>query len=353
MRIERVLTLVDCHAEGEVGNVITGGVVDPPGATVLEKRDWVQRNADWLRTSLLFEPRGSAAHHANLLVKSTHPDAQVGYVIIEPTEYPAMSGSNTICVATVLLETGMIPMQEPRTTVTLEAPGGLISVDCECRDGKVVRASLVNQPAFAYHLDREIDVPGIGKLTVDVGWGGMTYAIVDAQALGFEVVPSEGRALCELGERIKRAAAEQLPVEHPTLEGMTGISQTLFAAPLRRTDDGLESHNAVVISPGRIDRSPCGTGTSARLAVLHAKGLIREGEVFRHSSIIGTTFEGTIEEEISVADRGGREVAGIVPRIAGQAWITGTRQVGVHPTDPFANGHTVSDLWFDMSTDHL
>jgi len=349
MRIERMITLVDCHAEGEAGNVIIGGVADPPGATVLEKRNHVQRYQDWLRTSLLFEPRGSAAHHANLLVTPTHPDADMGYIIIEPTEYPAMSGSNTMCVATVLLETGMLEMHEPRTTVTLEAPGGLISVDCECRDGKVVKASLLNQPAFAYHLDAEIEVPGLGALTVDVAWGGMTYAIVDAEALGFEVVPAEGRALCELGERIKRAAAEQLPVRHPTLEGMTGISQTLFAAPLRRGEQGLESHNAVVISPGRIDRSPCGTGTSARLAVLHAKGLVSEGEVFRHRSIIGTLFEGTIERTVTVGDG----VQGVVPRIAGQAWITGTRQVGAHPTDPFADGHTVGDLWFDMSADHL
>ena len=208
---------------------------------------------------------------------------------------------------------------------------------------------MVNQAAIVYHLDQEITLPGLGTLTVDVAWGGMTYVLVDAQALGFQVVPGEGRALCELGERIKRAAAEQLPVSHPTLPGMTGISQALFAAPLSRDEDGrLVSHNAVVISPGRIDRSPCGTGTSARLAVLHAKGQVGQGEAYWHRSIVGTTFESRIERLVTVGD-----MEGVVPRITGQAWITGTRQVGIHPTDPFADGHTVGDLWFDMSADHL
>lgn len=316
---------------------------------MLAKRDHLIAHDDWLRTTLLFEPRGSAAHHANLLVRPTRPEADMGYIVIEPTEYPAMSGSNTMCVATVLLETGILPMSEPTTVLTLEAPGGIIRVDCSCSDGKVTRASLLNQPSFVYHLDAQIEVPGLAApITVDVAWGGMTYVLVDAAALGFQMVPAEARRICELGERIKRAAAQQLPVRHPTVQGMTGISQTLFCGPLTTTARGLESTNAVVISPGRIDRSPCGTGSSARLAVLRAKGKIDVGQSFWHHSIIGTTFETSVDSLTTVGT-----TQAIVPRIAGQAWITGTRQAGVHPTDPFASGHTVGDLWFDMRVDHL
>lgn len=316
---------------------------------MLAKRDHLIANNDWLRTSLLFEPRGSAAHHANLLVTPTRPEADMGYIVIEPTEYPAMSGSNTMCVATVLLETGILPMNEPRTTLTLEAPGGLIKVDCSCDGGKVTRVSLLNQPAFVYHLDAEIEVPGLSApITVDVAWGGMTYVLVDANALGFTLAPEEARRICELGEQIKRAAARQLPVQHPTEFGMTGISQTLFCGPVTTTDRGLESTNAVVISPGRIDRSPCGTGSSARLAVMKARGAIDVGQTLWHHSIVGTTFEAAVDSLTKVGT-----VDAIIPRISGQAWITGTRQVGVHPTDPFAAGHTVGDLWFDMSGDHL
>ena len=267
----------------------------------------------------------------------------MAYVILEATEYPAMSGSNTICVATVLLETGILPMTEPVTELVLEAPAGLIKVRCDCRDGKVKRVEFVNQPAFCYELGRRIIVDGIGEITVDIAYGGMTYAIADAGALGFRLDPSEARDLCTLGQRIKKAAAEQITVKHPENPAIPGITQTLFAGPLTTVTATLRSRNAVVVSPGRIDRSPCGTGTCARLAVLHAKGLISPGQSFIHESIIGTTFDSSIAETTTIGPYGA-----VVPVVAGQAWIAGIYQMGLDPTDPFPAGFTCRTPGWDM-----
>lgn len=340
MRWTKTITVVDCHAGGESGGVIVGGVVDVPGATALEKRAYLQDQRDDLRRLVLFEPRGAVNRSVNLLLPSQHPEAQLAFVIMESTEYPAMSGSNTMCVATVILETGILPMQEPVTELVLEAPAGLIRVECRCRDGKVEQVRLINQPAFCYALDTLVRVAGVGELTVDIAFGGMTYVLVDAGALGFSLEPNEGRELAELGQKIKRAAAQQIQVSHPTLPGIPGITQTAFVGPLRRVDGVLTSRNAVVVSPGRIDRSPCGTGTSARLAVLHAKGLLATGEEFIHESIIGSTFG----SEVVATARVGKYDA-VVPRVSGTAWISGIYQLGLDPTDPFPLGFTLSDSW--------
>ncbi|MHA6844848.1 proline racemase family protein [Ralstonia syzygii] len=343
-----MLTVVGCHAGGEVGNVVTGGVFDAPGDSVFEKMIHLEEHWDDLRKLCLFEPRGSVNQSVNFIVPSRDPRAQMGYIIAESTEYPVMSGSNTMCVATVLLETGILPMTEPVTGLVLESPAGLIGLRCQCSAGKVTRVEFTNQPAFANHLDRHIEVPGIGSIKVDVGYGGMTYVIVDAEALGFSIVADEARDLCELGQTIKAAAAEQLPSPHPLNPLIKGITQTLFAGPLRREGGVVKSRNTVVISPGRCDRSPCGTGTSARLAVMHAKGQIAVGERFVHESIIGSTFEGCI---VSTTELGG--VPAIVPTIAGQAWIASISQVGVDPTDPFQTGFTLSDTWLEKIDNSL
>src|SRR5919199_6408951 len=210
MRAGRVVTVVGCHAGGEVGNVVVGGVLPPRGRTVFEQMQTLQREGDGLRRLLLREPRGSVAVHANLVVPPTRDDCAAGYIIMEPTEYPAMSGSNTICVATVLLETGMVEMQEPETTLRLEAPAGPVEVRATCRDGKCESVELTNVPCFVAHLDAPLEVAGIGALTADVAFGGMWYAIVDAADLGFALEPSEARDLCNAGELIRRAAREQL-----------------------------------------------------------------------------------------------------------------------------------------------
>jgi proline racemase len=340
MRFSKVLSVVDCHAEGESGKVIVGGVGQVPGQTMFDKRVHLETHMDDIRKMVLFEPRGAVWHNANIVLPSNHPEAEMGCVILETTEYPAMSGSNTMCVATVLLETGILPMREPITELTLESPAGLIKVRCECSNGKVTSVRLVNQPAFCYHLDANIEVAGLGTVRVDIVYDGMTYTMVNAADLGFSIDPSEARDLCEVGQKLKLAAAEQLAVEHPENPAIPGITNTEFMGPLRREKGQLISKNCVVVSPGRCDRSPCGTGSSARLALLHAKGLIRPDETLIHESITGSRFICNIDGETRVGT-----YDAVIPAIAGQAWITGLYQMGMDPTDPYPEGFTVADTW--------
>jgi proline racemase len=240
----------------------------------------------------------------------------------------------------VLPETGIVPLVEPVTELILESPAGLIAVTCECRHGKVERVRFVNQPALVHHLGVSVMVPGVGKLEVDVAYGGMTYVIVDAESLGYQLIPSEAGTLRELGEKIKRPAAQQFPVVHPDDPRIPGITNTLFAGPIRRDGDAWRARNTVVVSPGRVDRSPCGTGTFARLAQLHARGILGVGEAFVHESITGTTFESSIVEAAQVGN-----LPAVIPAEPGQAWITGISQLGVDPTDPSQRGFTVADTW--------
>jgi proline racemase len=340
MRWNRTLTVVGVHAEGEVGKVITGGVVDVPGETMFDKKRFLEQKADGLRKFLLYEPRGAAVHSANLVLPSNNKEAALGFIIMESTEYPPMSGSNTICTTTVLLETGILPMQEPVTQLVLETPGGLISVTCQCRQGKVTQVKFTNVPAFPLYLDKSIEVQGVGTVKIDVAYGGMMFALVNADDLGFDIVPAEARDICEIGQKIKSAAVEQLEVVHPENTEIRDVTITEFMGPVRQVGNRLTAKNTVVVSPGRLDRSPCGTGTSARLAVMHARGQIRVGEVLDHESIIGTHF---ISEIAGTTEVGGGPA--VITTVAGQAWITGIMQYGYDPTDPFPEGYTVSDTW--------
>lgn len=350
MRFERMIHAVDVHAAGEPGRVIVGGVPDPPGATVYEKMAALREHSDWLRKVMLREPRGYPALCCNLLVRPTRPEADAAFVIMEQVEYPPMSGSNTICVVTVLLETGILPMHEPSTRLTLETPAGLIGVEASCADGKVTSVEFRNVPAFAVHLDRVIEVRELGSVSVDVAWGGMFYAIADARPLGFALTPDEGRDLVRVTEMIKAASAEQLPVTHPESPEIGGISIGQLYGP--SPTPGVSRRNAVTVSTGAfdwnrpatwtgvLDRSPCGTGTCAAMACLHAKGELALGEPFVHESIIGTLFTGRIVKETTV---GG--LPAVVPTLAGQAWISGFAQYVIDPSDPLAEGFTVGDLW--------
>ncbi|MCI0346513.1 MAG: proline racemase family protein [Chloroflexi bacterium] len=332
-----VLTVVGCHAGGEIGNVVVAGVEPPPGSSVFEQMEHLRAD-DSLRRLLLHEPRGSVAVHSNVVLPSKRPDCAFGYVIMEPTEYPAMSGSNTICVATVLLETGLVPIVEPVTLFRLEAPGGPIDITAGCRDGKVEWVELENVPCFADRLDAGLEVAGLGTLTVDVAFGGMWYAIADAEALGFALEPSEARDLSRVGELIRVAAREQLPAVHPTHPELAGVSIVQIAEPWRGV--GAVTKNAVVVAPGRLDRSATGTGLSARLAVLHARGQMGVGDSMTHASVIGSRFDGRIVREVDLSGR-----PAIVPAIRGAAWITGVTRVVVDPTDPFPEGYLLSDTW--------
>lgn len=338
MRFSRKIEVVGVHTGGELNEVIVGGVLDVPGRTMFDKMQHLERDADWLRQFLLNEPRGRVAQCVNLVLPSTNPEADVGFVIMESEYYVPMSGSNTICTVTALLETGMLPMAEPVTNLVLEAPAGLVRVEADCRDGKCVAVTFANVPAFVFALDQAIDVPGLGRISVDVAYGGMIYAMVDAAALGFDIVPREARALVDLGERIKRAAAEQVPAVHPENPAIHTINQTLFAGPVREVDGIKHARNTVVVSPGRLDRSPCGTGTCARLAIMHRRGEIATGERLVHSSIIGSEFIGKVDE---VVDVGG--MPGLRPSITGSAWITAFHSYVLDPSDPFPSGFTLPD----------
>lgn len=336
-RISRVIHTVDAHAEGEPSRVVVGGVLDVPGSTMFEKKLYLERHRDDLRRFLLFEPRGHAALSADLVLPATHPDADAGFIIMESTDYPPMSGTNTICTATVLLETGILPMVEPITRLTLESPAGLIPIEAECRGGKCERVAFTNAPAFATHLGAVVEVQSVGSVSVDVAYGGAFFAFVDAPSLGFALEPAEAGELARVGQLIKEAAAAQLPVIHPENSAIRTITFTTFVAPPRAGGHG---RNATVVSPGRLDRSACGTATCARMAVLAARDQLRPGVDYVHESILSTNFIGRIVGTTKV----GPYVA-VIPRISGRAWITGTHQLTLDPSDPFSAGFTLADTW--------
>ena len=350
MNFSKMITAVDVHACGEPGRVITGGVVDIPGTTMFEKMQWLENEGDDLRLLMLREPRGYPAMCCNLIVPPTRPEADAGFIIMEQTEYAAMSGSNTICVVTALLETGILPMTEPVTELTLEAPAGLIGVRAGCHGGKVTAVEFVNVPAFATHLDAVIDVPHLGEVRVDVAWGGMWYAIADATQFGLTIVPENGREIARVSAMVRAAATEQLPVEHPENPAIANVSISQLSAPASHPEATLK--NAVTVASGAldwerpetwtgaIDRSPCGTGTCAKMAVLHARGELGLDEPFVHESILGTLFTGTLVAETRVGP-----YPAVVPTISGQAWITGIAQYLVDPSDPFPRGYTIGDIW--------
>jgi proline racemase len=340
MRTSKVIHIVSAHAEGEVGDVIVGGVAPPPGDTVWAQRTFIATD-ETLRNFVLNEPRGGVFRHVSLLVPPKNPKAQMGWIVMEPQDTPPMSGSNSMCVATVLLDTGILQMTEPLTRLVLEAPGGLIEVTAECRDGKAERIHVTNHPSFVDQLDAMIEVEGIGSLRVDTAYGGDSFVLVSAARLGFSLAPDEARDLATTGMKITRAANEQLGFSHPENADWDHISFCQITAPVERNHEGiLSAANAVAIRPGKIDRSPCGTGCSARMAVLHARGEMAVGERFIGRSIIGSEFHCRIESQASI---GGRPA--IIPVISGRAWITGTRQDMLDPSDPWPGGYRLSDTW--------
>ena len=350
MRSNRMITAIEAHAEGEPGRVITGGLPDIPGASVFEKMQWMQSHGDGIRKLMLREPRGQPALCCNALVPPCDPRADAGVIIMEQTEYPPMSGSNVICTVTVLLETGILPMAEPVTELVLETPAGLIGVRADCAGGKVTRVTFRNVPAFVVHLDRVIEVAGLGPVTVDVAWGGMFFVLADADALGIALEAENGAEIVRISEAIRAAAAEQLPVSHPDNPAITGPTITnLWGAP---ADPATHGRGAITLSTGPfdatrpelakgiLDRSPCGTGTCARMAVLHLRGQLDVGQDYVNAGPLGTAFTGRIEEITRVGP-----YPAIVPTLSGQGWIYGTANYLVDPSDPFPEGFTIGDIW--------
>lgn len=339
MRWEKMLTLYGVHCEGEVGRVITGGVLDMPGETMLDKMMYINNENDWIRRFTLYEPRGSAQMSVNLLLPPVNKNADAGFIVLQPDQAHALSGSNTMCVSTALLETGILPMKEPTTELTLDTAAGLINVVADCKNGKVEAVQVDICPSFAEHLDKKIEVEGIGELIVDVGFGGCYFVLVDVKQLGIEISPAYSREMVRLGKIIKEAALEQIIVQHPEVKEFDHIEYVMFT-DTHETDENVYK-NATIIYPGRVDRSPCGTGSAARMAIMHAKGQLAVGKTIYTQSTIGGRFKDVITGTTKMAD--GRDA--VLPRLKGRSWIYAIEHFGIDPSDPYPTGYTMADTW--------
>ena len=339
MNSSKLIHIISCHAEGEVGNVIVGGIAAPKGDSLWQKARWIDQDQK-LRQFVLNEPRGGVFKHVNLLVPAQNPKAQQGFIVMEPEHTPPMSGSNSICVSTVLLDTGLIEMKEPITEFILEAPGGLVPVKAYCEDGKAKSIEINNVASFADQLGVFVEVEGLGTLKVDTAYGGDSFVVINAHDLGFEIKPDEAKDISDVGSKITAAANQQLNFTHPTNSEWSHISFCQMALPIFEEEGVKISKNTVVIDPGKLDRSPCGTGCSARMAILYAKGELRKGDRMIGRSILNSRFDCSIVDETMVGDK-----KAIIPSIRGRAWITGTHQLMLDPEDPWPEGYRLSDTW--------
>ena len=335
----KTVHVVSAHAEGEVGDVIIEGVEPPPGKTLWEQSRWIAKD-QVLRNFVLNEPRGGVFRHVNLLVPPKNPKASAAFIIMEPEDTPPMSGSNSICVATVLLDRGLITMEEPVTNFFLEAPGGLVKVKALCKNGKAERIFVQNLPSFVYKLDTSLELEGYGSISADTAFGGDSFVIVDAKKLGFSIDPSEAAELARLGAKITDAATEQIGFRHPIITDWTHYSFCQFSRIEDQSNDCISFKSAVSIKPGKIDRSPTGTALSAKMAVLEARGEMKIGQKIKAISIIGSSFEGKIIKKCNL-----NGTSAIIPEISGRGWITGLHQHTLEPTDPWPEGYRLSDTW--------
>ncbi|WP_203580054.1 proline racemase family protein [Microbacterium hibisci] len=330
MRSKRVFHAVDSHTEGMPTRVIVGGVGVLPGATMEERRQWFMANSDDVRTLLMYEPRGHSAMSGAILQPPTRPDADFGVLYIEVSGCLPMCGHGTIGVATVLVETGMVPVVEPVTTIRLDTPAGLVIADVAVTDGHAERVTIRNVPSFVVGLDRSVDVPGFGEVSYDLAFGGNFYAIVSLDSLGLPFDRARKDDLLAAGLAIMAAIDEADAPQHPLDPTIRGCHHVYLEAP---GSTARHSRHAMAIHPGWFDRSPCGTGTSARMAQLHARGLLPLDTDFVNESYIGTSFTGRLVEETSVDG-----IPAVVPTITGRAWVTGTAQYMLDPSDPFPRG---------------
>ncbi|MFC9621351.1 proline racemase family protein [Streptomyces sp. NPDC056930] len=330
MQTRHIFHAVDSHTEGMPTRVITGGIGTIPGATMAERRRYFQEHRDAVRTLLMYEPRGHAAMSGAILQPPTRPDADFGVLYIEVSGFLPMCGHGTIGVATVLVETGMVEVTEPVTTVRLDTPAGLVSVDVQVKDGAATAVTLTNVPAFSVALDRTVDVPGYGPVRHDLAYGGNFYAMVHLADLGLPFDRAHKDDILAAGLAVMDAVnAADRPV-HPEDPDIHGLKHVQFIAP---GSDARHSRHAMAIHPGWFDRSPCGTGTSARMAQLHARGELALDTDFVNESFIGTSFTGRLVGKTTV---GG--LPAVVPTVTGRAWITGTAQFFLNPSDPFPEG---------------
>ncbi|KZK76880.1 Proline racemase [Pseudovibrio sp. W64] len=338
MQWKRSITMLGVHAEGEVGRVITGGVINIPGETMLDKMLHINTVDDSIRRFALQEPHGSAQMSVNLLLPPVNPKADVGFIVMQPDAAHALSGSNTMCVTTAVLETGMLPMKDGENTLTIDTPAGLIPAVAHCKNHKVQKVTIDICPSFVEHLDHPVQVEGFGEIKVDVAFGGCYFAMVDAESLGFEISPENARQMVDTAHTIKKAVDQQVSVQHPEIEQFNHVEYVMFTGA-HPTETAVYK-NGTIIFPGRVDRSPCGTGSSSRMACLHARGELNIGDKVFMESTIGGRFEAEIASTCKVGERDA-----IIPRLTGRCWIYSIEQHGVHPTDPFPLGYTMSDTW--------
>ncbi len=339
MRTNKIIHVVGCHAEGEVGDVVVGGVALPPADTLWEQSRFLAEDRK-LKDYLLNEPRGGVFRHFNILTPPKNPNAAIGNIVLEPETVPPMSGSNTICVTTVVLETGILPMEEPVTRFQLEMPGGLIDISAHCKDGKVESVEFTNIASFVDKANVSLEIEGHGTLSVDILFGGDSFVALDAKTLGFSLVPDEAKDLAKLGMKIATAADEQIGFQHPTLSGMNEITFCLMMQPVKVVDGRKMARHCVAIRPGKIDRSPTGTAVSARLAQLHSRGEAKLGDEIIFQSVLDSEFVGCIKSETKISGK-----PAVRPSVRGRAWITGTRQLMLDPADPWPTGYRMGDTW--------
>lgn len=333
---EKSLELMLVHCEGEIGKVITKGAPVIPGDTLLEQMNHINTVDDSLRRFVAFEPRAHVAMSSNLLVPPKHPDADAGFIVLQADRAHPMSGSNCICVVTALLESGRVKMREPETIVKVDTPAGLITARAQCWNGRCLSVSLDNVPCFAELLDQKIETPRRGTISADISFGGVFYALVDAEQVGLAIKPENARGLAEAGIELKALLSEQIKISHPELPGLDDVAYVMFRA--REPDGAIRT--CTTLKPGRVDRSPCGTGSSANLAAAYARGEIKIGDKRISRSTIGGEF---IVEAIGETLVGNRRA--VLPRITGKAWIYGREELRIDRDDPFAKGFALSDSW--------
>jgi proline racemase len=333
MRSSRIFQTVESHTEGMPTRVVTGGVGTIPGATMAERREYFLANLDHIRTLLMYEPRGHAAMSGAILQPPTRPDADHGVLFIEVSGCLPMCGHGTIGVATVLVETGLVAVTEPVTTIRLDTPAGLVVAEVAVSGGAATAVTIRNVPAYSHALDQKVDVPGYGTVGYDMAYGGNFYAILPLDRVGLEFDRKEGPRILAAGLAVLAAINEQARPAHPTDPAIGGCHHVQFLAP---GADARHSRHAMAIHPGWFDRSPCGTGTSARMAQLHARGELDLHTDFVNESFIGTRFVGRLVDTTEVGDR-----PAVVPTVTGRAWVTGTAQYFLDPRDPFPAGFLV------------
>jgi len=333
MRARKVYAAVDSHTEGMPTRVITGGVGVLPGQTMADRRRYLMSERDDLRTLLTYEPRGHAAMSGAILQPPCRPDADAGVVFIEVSGCLPMCGHGTIGVATVLVETGMVEVKEPVTTIRLDTPAGLVEAAVEVEDGRAAAVTIRNVPAYLHLLDAAVTVPGLGELRLDLAWGGNFYAVLPASDVGLDVRPDYHDELVAAGLKVMASVNEQLSFAHPEQPDIDECHHVIFTAP---GDDQVSARGATAIHPGWIDRSPCGTGTSGRMAQLHQRGQLGLHEDFVHASLIGSVFTGRLVETTQVG-----EFPAVVPTVRGRAWVTGLASYMLDPDDPFPAGFLI------------